>query len=489
MIYYGMWFLIFYLIPIIIFFRLTSISPEMMSLKGLSLNPRLKEDNIISVSNNFNAYMDKNSNLNERNIVIKMLRIMCNDADKGICHKPELYLSIFSAKLRKFTLWLLLGSHIPLFYCFFVEIMPFTEIIKYQICCYFLIYILEMVLQFKRAQFNRIFYSNWYDKILNFDLLSVSMIRNDIERIQKLSNSHDLLEAVSKFTAANYNLSTELSFQVKMLSARLEEFLNIQQKTNGINSQNIISSLDDCVKKFSEVYEIMQGISKNIHNSLNSLTAVSLSNKDEINAINKNTDILYDLREQFKTYQSKAFSTELTYLQKLSESLENNINKTFLSIDASVSQNFSRLEVGYDKFFDMCKSLCELMSDKYEEKTISVLSLLFNNFISEFISIKEKVDKLTNAITGTADSTKILCDTVYDFTKYTESPNFMERISNYINFSNKLKDAAEKLISYQKLAELGDVVINKQKYSIKGKQSDSVDENSGAEEINNEQRN
>jgi hypothetical protein len=441
----------------------------MATLNGLVLKPKLKDGNIVSISNDFTAFMKKNANLKDGNIVIKMLRAMCNDADKGVCHNPSLYLSGFRLALRKFILWVLLGSHIPLLVLLFLEIMPFSEIFKYQICCYVLIYILEMTLQYKYAQLTRIFYSNWYDKILNFDLLTVSMIRNDTEKIKQLSNSHELLEAVNKFSASNSMLSNELSSHTTMLSARLDEFLSIQQKTNGINAQTVLLSLDDCIKKFTDVHKSMCEIAKNAENSLDNLTELSKSKKNEINAINKNTDILYDLRERFKTYQSEAFSSELTHLQKVTESFENNISKAFVSIDTAITQNFSRLETGYDRFFDMCKALSEAVSDKYEEKTASILTLLFNNLVSEFAAIRERMDKLTDVIAGTSEATKVLCETVFDFTQYTMSPSFMGRIANYVNFSGKLKDAADKLISYQKLTELGDITIDRQVVSDTGK--------------------
>ncbi|MDR1459352.1 MAG: hypothetical protein LBI60_03985, partial [Bacteroidales bacterium] len=318
----------------------------MVVLKGLVLKPRLKDGNIVSISSDFAAFMKENTNLENSNIVIKMLKTMCNDADKGVCFNPGLYLSNFRATLRKFILWVLLGNHGPLIVLLFLYIMPLFEIINYQVCCYFLTYILEMALQYKYAQFTRLFYANWYDKILNFDLLTVNMIRNDTEKIKELSSTQDLLEIVDKFTTTNSVLSNGLMDSTAMLSARLDEFLNIQQKSNGINTQTILISLDDCIKKFTEVHKSMQGIAENAENSLDNLTKLSESKEDEINAINKNTDILSDLRERFKTYQSEAFSSELTHLQKITESLENNVSKAFLSIDTAIIQNFSRLEAG-----------------------------------------------------------------------------------------------------------------------------------------------
>jgi hypothetical protein len=441
------------------------------------LKPKLKKGNVVAITNDFDAFMRKNPNLKESNIVVKALRTICNDANNGVCHNPNLYLSNFRATLHKFVFWILLGSHIPLISLLFLEFMmpyaPYAEIIKYQICCYVLIYILEMAVQYKYAQFTRCFYNNWYDKILNFDLLTVSMIRNDTEQIKSLSNSHDLLEAVNTFTEVNANLSATLTSHTNMLSQKLDGLLNQQDKTKSINAENVLLSLDDSIIKYREMNVHFQAISENIRNSFESLTRLSQNKRDEINAINKNTELLLDLRERFKTYQSEAFKTELAHLQSITTSLENNATKAFLSIDTAVTQNFSRLETGYDKFFDMCRTLSESMSDKYEEKTASILTLLFNNMVTEFMTIRERTDRLSNVITETSNATKILCETVYDFTQYTMSPGFMERIVNYPNFSRKLKDAADKLISYQKLVELDDLAVTKKTSSGEEKPENS----------------
>jgi hypothetical protein len=146
----------------------------------------------------------------------------------------------------------------------------------------------------------------------------------------------------------------------------------------------------------------------------------------------------------------------------ITASLESNVGKAFLSIDKAITQNFERLVTGYERFYDMCKALGESVSGKYEEKTVEVLTLLSNNLVQEFVNVKRETEKITGVIEGTSQATKLLCETMYDFTQYTESPNFMGKVSNFFNFSNKLKDAAEKLISYEKLVSLGDVTTDRQ---------------------------
>jgi hypothetical protein len=357
---------------------------------------------------------------------------------------------------------MLLGSHIPLIFLLFTKLMPFAEIVKYQVCCYILIYILEMIIQYKHARFVKAFYINWYNKILNFDLLTIKLIHNDVDQIKKLSNSHDLLEVVNKFEGTNSVLANGLSSHSKMLSAKLDELINLQQKPNGINAQSILLSLDDSIAKYREINAHIQVISESIRSSFESITNLSKKRKDEINAINKNTELLSDIRERFKTYQSEAFATELVQLQTITASLDNNVSKAFSSAGNVITQNFERLEEGYDKFFDMCKALSEAVSGSYEEKTASALTSLFNGLVSEFLAMRKQTEKTTAVIERTSQATELLCKTVYEFTQYTMSPSFMGKIGRFVNFSNRLKDAAEKLISYEKLASLGDVMAGSQ---------------------------
>jgi hypothetical protein len=455
------------------------IRPEMLHLKGLVLTPKLKDRTVVSISNNFDVFMKKNPALKYHNIVIKLLKIMCNDANNGDWRNPNFYISDFRSRLQHYVFWVLLGSHVPMLFLLFFERSPFAEILKFQVCCYILIYVLEMIIQYKISHFTKIFYGAWYDKILNFDLLSVAMIRNDVDQIKKLSNSHDLLEAVYKFTESNAKLSTDLTSHSKVLSEKIDELLHLQDKTKSINTGSILLSLDDSISKYREINAHFQVISEHIRDSVENLTKLSKNKKDEINTINKNTEILLDLREQFKTYQSETFKTELTQLQMITASLENNVSKAFLSIDKTITQNFERLESGYDKFYDMCKALSESVSDKYEEKTVEILSLLSNDLMREFINMRKETEKITSVIEGTSQATKLLCETIYNFTQYTESPNFMKKVGNFFNFSNRLKDAAEKLISYEKLTSLGDLTTGKQ--SEEDKTPETIGQNNKTE--------
>lgn len=451
---YTIWFLFLFLIPIIIFLKFTGIYVELLELKGLKLTPRLLNGNIVGISSNYKEFIAGNSNFKKNNIILKIFINICNDAENGFSYNSNFYILSYKSTLQKFVLWMLLGSHIPVIYLLLIKNILFSQIINYQVCCYILVYILEMIIRYKHARFSKIFYTNWYNKILNFDLLTVKMIRNDIDQINKLSNSHDLLESINKFEGVNTTLANSLSSHSKMLSIKLDELINLQNRMNGINAQSILLSLDDSIIKYREINAHIQAISENIQNSFESITKLSENRIDEINTINKNSELLSNLREQFTNYQSEAFKIELAQFKEIAASLDNNVNKAFNSAGNVIMQNFKRLEDGYDKFFDMCKTLSDAVSDNYEEKTASALSLLFNTLVSEFAEIRNQTEKTTEIIEKTSQATEQLCKTVYEFTQYTMSPGFMGKISRFGNFSNRLKEAAEKLISYEKLASL-----------------------------------
>jgi len=452
--FYTLWFIFLFLIPVLIILRYNRIDPELLDLKGLMLTPILTNDNIVAISSNYEDFLKKHPNLSKSNVIVKIFKNVCGNAKKGISYNPNLYILSHRATLRKITLWMLLGSHIPFLILLLAYKLPLAEILKYQVCCYLLVYVLEMIFQHKHTQFSKMFYTNWYNRILNFDLLTVKLIRSDVENINKLSNSRDLLEVVNKFEETNAVFTKNISEQSGMLSARLDELINIQQRTNGINAQSIILSLDDSIAKYREMNTNIQSISESIKDSFESITNLSKKRKDEINAINKNTELLLDIRERFKNYQSEAFKTELAQLQAITNSLDSNVNKAFASAGNVLTQNFERLEKGYDDFFDMCRSLSGAISENYEEKTAAALSLLFNGLESEFLEIRKQTEKTSETIEKTTQATELLCRTVYDFTQHTLNPGFMKKISEFVNFSNSLKSVKEKLVSYEKIASL-----------------------------------
>jgi hypothetical protein len=457
---YTIWFLILFLIPVIIFLKYTGIYVELLDLKGLKLTPKLLDGNITGVSGNYKEFIAGHPNFKKNNVILKLFINICNDAENGFSYNPNLYISSYKSTLQKFALWMLLGSHTPLIFLLLVKGVLFSQIVKYQACCYILVYMLEMIIQYKLARFSKVFYANWYNKILNFDLLTIKLIRNDVDQIKNLSNSHDLLEAVNRFEESNNELANSLLSHSKMLSEKLDDLINLQNRMNGINAQSILLSLDDSIIKYREINAHIQVISENIRNSFESITKLSKERKDEINTINKNSELLSNLREQFTNYQSEAFRIELAQFQEIAASLDANVNKAFNSASNVIMQNFERLENGYDKFFDMCKELSKAVSDNYEEKTASVLSLLFNTLVSEFSEMRNQTEKTNEIIEKTSQATEQLCKSVYEFTQYTMAPGFMGKISRFGNFSNRLKEAAEKLISYEKLASLFEISEN-----------------------------
>jgi len=457
---YGLWAFFLFFLPILIFLKLTSVSAELVELKGLTLKPKLLNGNVVSISNNFDEFARNHPGILKSNKIMRLFGIICRDADNGKSYNPNLYISAYKATLQKFVFWILLGSHIPLLFLILIIKAPVSDIAKYQVCSYILVYILEMIIQYRHSHFTRFFYTNWYNKILNFDLITVKLIREDVDQIRKLSNSHDLLEVIAKFNESNAYLANSLTQHSDMLNAKFNAFIEINRKTEGINSQSVLLSLDDYNSKYDELNGHIREITQNMQSSLDSIMELTNERKDEINIINKNTELLSEIRERFKNYQSEAISQELSHLQAITNSLDNNVNKAFTSATKVIEQNFERLEEGYNKFFDVCKSLSESVSSQYEEKTASALTLLFGKLESEFKKMKENTENQIKVVQSTSEATALLCKTVYDFTQYTTDQNFMNKIAKFTNFSNSLKLAAERLISFEKLAALWEVKDN-----------------------------
>ena len=468
---YTIWFLFLFLIPVIIFLKRTRIDAELLELNGLKLTPKLLDGNIVGVGNNYKEFMDKNPKLKKNNVIVKIFKNICNDAENGSSYNPNLYISSFNSSLQKFVLWILLGSHIPVIYLILIKDVLFSQIVRYQIFCYILVYILEMIIRYKRARFSKLFYANWHNKILNFDLLTVKLIRNDVEQIKNLSNSRDLLEVVNRFEGTNNELTNSLSSQSRMLSEKLNELINLQNRMNGINAQSILLSFNDAIEKYREINGHIREISKNIQNSFENISNLSKRREDEINTINKYSDLLSDLREQFTNYQSETFKTEIIKFNEIADSLKNNADKVFVSASNAIMQNFQHLEENNDKFFDMCNELSKAVSANYEDKTATAVSLLFNTLVSEFAEMRNQTEKTTEIIEKTSQATEQLCKIVYDFTQYTMSPDFMGKISKYGNFSNRLKEAAEKLISYEELVS----IVEGQGENTEKRKADNID--------------
>jgi len=445
---YILWLLFLFFLPIMIFFRYTRIDNELLDLKGLKLTPRLVDGNVVCVSNNFSAFMKMNPTLSLSNAAVKIFKDICTNAESGNYYNPNLYIVSFKTTLRKFVLWVLLGSHIPLLCLLLIFGIPFGIIIRYQVFCYLLVYLVEMAVQYRLGNFSRILYTNWYNRIMNFDLLTVKLIRYDVEKIKELTNSRELLEAANKFEGANTTLVEYLSKQTEMLTGKMDQLLNIQQQSNGITAQSILLSLDNSIEKYKEVNEHIQAISGSIRDSYQSITGLSEERKDEINSINKNSELLLDIRENFKNYQSEAFKTEISQFQAIGTSLDHNVSKTLVSAGNIIEQNFKRLEEGYSQFFDVCKELGRVMSGNYEEKTASALTLLLNNLTSEYSETRKIMEKTGKLIEEAAQVNELLCKSVYEFTQFSTVPPPKEKITGLKTYFKRVKDARKELFSY-----------------------------------------
>jgi exonuclease VII large subunit len=102
--------------------------------------------------------------------------------------------------------------------------------------------------------------------------------------------------------------------------------------------------------------------------------------------------LLKELKESLSSYKSEAISLSLTQLEKITSTLENDIGRTFTSIDTTITKNTDNLLLSYERFFAICETFNNKISEQYEDGTIEAIKSL-NEIISKNI---EKLDNQNN---------------------------------------------------------------------------------------------
>jgi hypothetical protein len=271
--------------------------------------------------------------------------------------------------------------------------------------------------------------------------------------LRNSTENNTLLSAITVLSKTVEKESALLMHTTSSMSLKLDEFIQLQKSHEDITYQNVADSLGEALKKAAELGTAFDAICTRIDRSLSGLIEITKMNKVDINAINKNAALLSEIKELFTAYKSDALSAEISHLQQVTNTLKNNISTVFALIEETIKRNASGLSASYEKFFETCKRFTDSISENQDSKTTAALQALNDNFLQKTAAVNEQALLLENAIKETSNSTRTLCESVYDFTQFTLSPTFMEKIRNHINFSQKLKDASAKLLSYDKLIE------------------------------------
>ncbi|MDR2194420.1 MAG: hypothetical protein LBP19_08150 [Treponema sp.] len=462
---YALWFLLLYILPVIYFSKKTRTTQELLDLSGLKLAPVIdKNQNVIKMNSNFNDFVNKQSNIMKNNFIIEILGRMCTDAKVGKKVNQNAYISNYKEKCDKFVAYVFFLMHIPfiaslyVMYAGVIAASTKTSLLSFLFMihtfCFICILLLKRHADSKVALFTDALYTRWYDKIANFDLITIKELRPAVLNALKSEDTNRLLSAVNIFSATNTKRCDMLLQSTTDMTAKLDEFIKLQSGTEVITWQNITGFFNDALKKINELNSTLSVICEHINAIMPKCTELADKTKVDINAMNKNAALLLELKQLLSAYKSDAFSVELHHLERITDSLEHTISGTFTSIDTIIKKNADDLRSSYDKFFAICETFNEAVSIDFERDTIEALHTLNDSFSQELKKLGKTNAELEAVITETSNSTNRLCDSVYDFTQFTLAPNFMNKIRSYVNFTQKLNDAHAKLSSYEQLATL-----------------------------------
>jgi hypothetical protein len=442
---YLTWFFFLYFVPAIIFLRISTIIPEIIELKELDILIKFdKKKNVKSVTSNFDEFIEKYPELKKNNIWISLLKIMCADAEEMKKHNPNVYLLKYKNIFTGIFSIISLSSFIPLIITELTGKNEIYDIILLHSICLFFVFLLYRLLCHRYENFKIIFYKYWYNKILNFDLLSVKEISS---HILNSSENTDLLSAVNTLAETDQKMTDILTIGTKDMSEKLAEFIELQKNGEGITYQNITEALDVNIKQIIEIGSIYENISEKIDNSLDHLLNITKKNKPEIKAINENTELLHEIKKLFSTYKSENLAVEVLHLQKTADSLGENIKNAFTSLEMQVSANLNKITASYDNFYEICNGLTRAITENNNIKLHEAINSINEKYILEFDKFNKQSILLENAIKETSDSTQKICEYLFNISQ-------SEDLSSNTEGLVELKRMIENVVTYQDIIKI-----------------------------------
>ncbi|GMO38918.1 MAG: hypothetical protein Ta2B_18410 [Termitinemataceae bacterium] len=452
---YGVWFFLLYIIPFILFFKMTEITARMKTLEGLCVEAVFNDErNFVSMNTNFDIFANCTPVLRKNNYFVKLLETMCSDSHRGERVSANAYIVQFKEKIDKFVSLIFTGVHIPLIIVLFMG-KNLHSIFIIHIVGLLFVFALKRFAGNKLSIFTNILYKTWYDRISNLDLVLINKFKpNMITALQKEEFNQKLLHSgITSLTDSNKEIFEILQNTTLDMTKKLDEFINMQREGKIVTLDDVTASFDENLEKINELNILLSVICDKINDTLPKFTELSDKTKIDINAMNKNAALVLELKEQLSAYKSRELSEEINHLERITTSFEDAVISTFKSIETTITQNANDLRSSYDTFFGVCSNFNEAVSKNFEMGTKASLDSLNNNFTKGLLNTEQANKELENAVKLTSESTQKLCDAVYNFTQFTSSPHFMDKIKGYLNFTRKLNDANSKLISYEKLLE------------------------------------
>jgi hypothetical protein len=235
----------------------------------------------------------------------------------------------------------------------------FDVLLSVQFIWYVLIIAGQRLLSGNYNVFTEMFYCNWYNKLLNFDMLSINALK------EKLFNETYFVtpDEINKMLLETRNAFKEpvelLLSSSEKLSSALESFTGELQKYDLVTAESVVASIEEKVKSFESLCEQLENITLQSKESYTYLSKHVDKNKININAINTLANEFSDLRNTLAGYTNAAETAAIEKLADIASVLENNVSKTFATIEDTLKTNAVELSKSYDRFFEICKILVE----------------------------------------------------------------------------------------------------------------------------------
>jgi hypothetical protein len=366
---YGLCFIFLYITPAVLFLRGLKITNELKEPQNLTIEPQYdKNKNIVFITNNFDNFSLDLKTVVRGNYPLKILGRICADAKSGKKYNPAFYLSLYKRHYIRFLGNLFLASHIApvitIIAAKFAIGNLFDILLSLQFIWYILLIVLQRLLAYNFDIFMEVFYQNWHDKILNFDAISIDALKDKLFAESHSVSGVEIHKIVSELEEALSAPVRTLSSSSSILASALKELAEEKQKGEIVTAESIIAALDanfERVRLLCESLECTAALSGESYKELHNFVR---TNKVTINAIDKLADEFSSLR---KTLAGNMNTYETAAIEKLNEittALENNVNRTFTTIEETLTTNAQELSKTYDRFFDICKTLSERRTEE-----------------------------------------------------------------------------------------------------------------------------
>lgn len=361
---YTLCFICLYIAPATLFLRRLKITGELKELQNLTIEPQYdKNKNVLHMTSNFGDFSLGLKTVARGNYPLKILGRICADAENGKKYHPAFYLSLYKTNYVRFLGNLFLASHIPLLITIitgeFAGGILFGPLLPPLFVWYVLLIVLQRLLAHHFDVFTEVFYTNWYDKTLNFDAIFMNELKAKIFKESHSVSDAEIHKIISELKETFSDPVKTLVSSSSVLASALSGLAEEKQKGGIVTSESVITALDANFKRIELLCENLEHAVSLSKESYKELHKVVRTDKVTINAVNKLTDEFFSLR---KTLADNTSAYETAAIEKLGEitaALENNVNKTFTTIEETLTTNARELFKMYEHFFDICKTLNE----------------------------------------------------------------------------------------------------------------------------------